>query len=148
MLPGQADPIVEKDALTQEEKWFEFSEFEQRFLNMPVPELLELIEAADFLDIRSLYECAHQAIAALIKGKRHVEVRQILQQARDLTADDIDGVFERSPWLGSRYKRDLYRRDSSGFPVCGFRMEPKVEFHYQFEDIPGRVSMVGLDVCY
>ncbi|KAH7718743.1 Protein SKR-1 protein [Aphelenchoides avenae] len=99
---GQADPIIKKDAFTQEEKWFEFSDFEQQFLSVPVHELLELIEAASFLNIRSLYEYGCQAIAALIKGKQPFEVRQILQQAGDLSAEDIDGIFARNPWLGAK----------------------------------------------
>ncbi|KAH7718751.1 Protein SKR-1 protein [Aphelenchoides avenae] len=101
---GQADPIIKKDAFTQEEKWFEFSDFEQQFLSVPVPELLELIEAASFLNIRSLYEYGCQFIAELIQGKQPSEVRQILQQAGDLSAEDIVGIFARNPWLGPKAK--------------------------------------------
>lgn len=73
-----------------------------------MPELLELVEAADYLNITSLYEYTCQAIAELIKRKRQDEVRQILQQTGDLTAEDIDGKIASSPWLESHYEaRDV-----------------------------------------
>ncbi|KAH7698527.1 Protein SKR-1 protein, partial [Aphelenchoides avenae] len=120
---GEAEPIVEKDAFTQEEEWFEFSDFEQQFLSVPVPELLELIEAADylgirirqilhqtgerievasFLDIRNLYEYGRRAVGALIKGKRPLKARQFLHQFGNLRTDDIDRILACNPWLGSR----------------------------------------------
>ncbi|KAH7702447.1 hypothetical protein AAVH_30398 [Aphelenchoides avenae] len=59
------EPVIEKDAFTQEVKWLAFTPYERQFLDVPVPSLLELITAAKLLGIPSLYHCACQAVAAL-----------------------------------------------------------------------------------
>ncbi|KAH7695700.1 S-phase kinase-associated protein 1A [Aphelenchoides avenae] len=62
------EPIIEKDPLTRECKWFEFTDSDKSFFNVPMPELLELIMAANYLDIPRLYHYACQPVAARIKG--------------------------------------------------------------------------------
>ncbi|KAH7698123.1 SKP1 component, partial [Aphelenchoides avenae] len=97
---GLPEPVIEKDAFTQEVKWLELTSYEQRFLRcVPVPALFELITAANYLHIPSLYHCACQAVAALIKGKSPVDVRLILRQRSDLSKEDVKEIVDGNPWL-------------------------------------------------
>lgn len=96
---GQPDPDIGIDPITQECKWLNYTEYERAFLNVPIPELLHLIKAADNLDVRSLYQCACQAIAARIKGKEPAEMRELLQQYGDLSREEIGKVLDEHPWL-------------------------------------------------
>ncbi|KAH7687771.1 SKR-1 protein, partial [Aphelenchoides avenae] len=95
----QPDPVVEKDLLTQQCKWFKFTDYDRAFFDVPVPELLELVMAANYLDIRRLYHYGCQAIADLIKGKDTVEARRILQQQGDLTRREIRSIHSQCPSL-------------------------------------------------
>ncbi|KAH7701895.1 S-phase kinase-associated protein 1, partial [Aphelenchoides avenae] len=105
---GLPEPIIEKDAFTQEVKWLDLTPYERQFLEIPVPALFELITAANLLDIPSLYHGACQAVAALIKGKSPVEVRIILRQRCDLSKDDLQEVFDRNPWLEKCHEQRVH----------------------------------------
>lgn len=64
-----------------------------------MPELLELIMAASYLDIPRLYHYACQAVAARIKGKRPCEICNMLQQNCDLDDAQIRKALDDNPWL-------------------------------------------------
>ncbi|KAH7700805.1 SKR-1 protein, partial [Aphelenchoides avenae] len=99
---GKPDPVVEKDPFTQESKRFKLTKYEQWFLDLPVPELLKLVLAASYLDIRGLYQYGCQAIADLIKGKETLEARHILQQQFDLTRSEVRCTRAQCPWLDTK----------------------------------------------
>ncbi|KAH7705484.1 cytosolic glycoprotein FP21 [Aphelenchoides avenae] len=106
MTGSLSEPVIEKDAVTQEVKWLDLTPYEQQFLNIPAPALLEIVTAANYLDIPSHYHSACQAIAALIKGKRPGEVRLILRQRNDLVWNDTKEIVHLSPWLDTYYERE------------------------------------------
>ncbi|KAH7725788.1 Protein SKR-2 [Aphelenchoides avenae] len=95
---GQADPILEHDPNTRERKWFTFSEFEKKFFDVPVVELEELVMAANFLDIKSLYYYGCQSISALIKGKSPDEIRALFGLKDDLTEEEKNEFRKENPW--------------------------------------------------
>ncbi|KAH7718731.1 SKR-1 protein [Aphelenchoides avenae] len=99
---GQPDPVVKKDPVTRESIWFEFTDDDRAFFDMPVQELLELVMAANYLDIRSLYEYGCQAIADLVKGKETLEARHILQQQFDLKRTEVSSTRAQCPWLNPK----------------------------------------------
>ena len=95
---GQPDPVVEQDPNTRERKWFTFNEYEKKFLEVPVEELEELVMAANYLDIKSLYYYGCQAIAALIKGKSPDEIRALFGIEDDLTEEEKNEIRKQNPW--------------------------------------------------
>ncbi|KAH7704782.1 skp1-related [Aphelenchoides avenae] len=96
---GQPDPVVEKDPFTQGSKRFEFTNYDRTFFDLTASELLELVMAAKYLNIRGLYHYACHAIADLIKGKETLEARLILQQQCDLMRREISYTRSHCPWL-------------------------------------------------
>ncbi|KAH7697916.1 Protein SKR-1 protein, partial [Aphelenchoides avenae] len=99
---GHPDPVVEKDPFTRESIRFEFTDDDRAYFDMPVPELLELVMAANYLDIKSLYHYGCQAIADLVKGKETLEARHILQQQFDLKRTEVSGTRAECPWLNRK----------------------------------------------
>ncbi|KAH7717354.1 Protein SKR-1 protein [Aphelenchoides avenae] len=91
--------VVEKDPLSRECKWFEFTEYDRSFFDVPVPELLELVTAADFLDIECLLHYACQSVAARIKGKSPRETCEVLRQDCDVDDAQIRKALDDNPWL-------------------------------------------------
>lgn len=98
-LSGQIGPFVRRDPLTQECQWFRVTKYERTFFGVPVPELLELVMAANYLDIDYLYLFGCQAIAALIKDKGPTDIRHILRQKGGLSLSDYADIRDRNPWL-------------------------------------------------
>lgn len=98
---GVPEPVVEKDPLSQECKWLILTFSERRFFALPMPELLELVMAAKYLDIPLLVHYACQAVAARIKGKSPPEICKVLQQDCDLEEARIKEIRADNPWLSS-----------------------------------------------
>ncbi|KAH7698000.1 Protein SKR-1 protein, partial [Aphelenchoides avenae] len=96
---AEPKPIIEKDPLTQQCKWFTLANSEHGFFNKPIPDLVELATAADYLDIPRLYHYACQSIAARIKGKPPGKICEILLQNCDLDDAQIGKVLDDNPWL-------------------------------------------------
>ncbi|KAH7725114.1 Protein SKR-2 [Aphelenchoides avenae] len=66
-----------------------------------MPELLELVMAANFLDIPGLLHCACQSVAAGIKGKSPREVCELLRQNYNLDRSRTKKIRKDNPWLSS-----------------------------------------------
>ncbi|KAH7718733.1 SKR-1 protein [Aphelenchoides avenae] len=95
---GQPDPVIEQDPNTRERKWFTFSDYEKKSFEAPVEELEELVMAANYLDIKSLYYFGCQSIAALIKGKSPEEIRALVGLEDDLTEEEKAEIRKQNPW--------------------------------------------------
>ncbi|KAH7697018.1 E3 ubiquitin ligase complex SCF subunit sconC [Aphelenchoides avenae] len=95
---GQPDPVIEQDPNTRERKWFTFTDYEKKFFEVPVEELEELVMAANYLDIKSLYYFGCQSIAALIKGKSPEEIRALFGLEDDLTEEEKAEIRKQNPW--------------------------------------------------
>jgi S-phase kinase-associated protein 1 len=100
---GEPDPVVQRDQLTGERKWFTLTPYEKKFLDVPVEELEDLIMAANALDIKSLYLYGCQTMAAHIKGKSPEEIRELFGMEDDLTEE------EKSEIRRSQLRRDMPR---------------------------------------
>ncbi|KAH7710797.1 S-phase kinase-associated protein 1 [Aphelenchoides avenae] len=90
------EPVIEKEC-----KWFEFTDYDKSFFEVPIRELLEVIKAANYLDIPRLYHYACQSVAARIKGKSPCGLCELLQQDCDLTRARIETIYADNPWLSS-----------------------------------------------
>ena len=97
-LLGQPDPVIEQDPNTHERKWFTLTDYEKAFFAVPVEELEELVMAANYLDIKSLYYLGCQSIAALIKGKSPDEIRALFGIEDDLTEEEKAEIRKQNPW--------------------------------------------------
>ncbi|KAH7711041.1 S-phase kinase-associated protein 1A [Aphelenchoides avenae] len=111
----EPEPVVEKDPLTQECQWFTFSDSERRFFDVWVLEMLELVMAANYLDIPRLYHYACQAVAARIKDKGPREICEMLQQHCDLGRAQIRQTFDDNPRLESTGEFSGVRIDNAIF---------------------------------
>ncbi|KAH7698001.1 S-phase kinase-associated protein 1A [Aphelenchoides avenae] len=96
---GEPKPVIEKDPLTQECKWFTLTEYDKSFFAVPMSELLELVMAANYLDIPRIYHYACQSVAAWIKGKHPRKICEVLQQNCDLHYTQIYEILDDNPWL-------------------------------------------------
>ncbi|CAD5218901.1 unnamed protein product [Bursaphelenchus okinawaensis] len=97
---GQSDPQIEVDPHTRERKWFSYTEFEKKFLDQPVEELEQIIMAASYLDISSLYLYSCQAVAAKLKGRTPEEIRALLGLPDDLTEEEKHNIRQKNVWTG------------------------------------------------
>ena len=86
---------------TKERIHFVYSPFEEHFLDVGVPELCELLMAANFLDIKSLYIYACQKGALLMKGKSVEQVRAEWGFPDDLTEEEKDAIRKEHSWIMS-----------------------------------------------
>ena len=72
-----------KDCITQ---------WDYDFINCDTEEVLEIMVAANFLDIDSLLDLTSAKIASIIKGKNPEEIRRILNMENDI--DEFDEIEE------------------------------------------------------
>jgi len=95
---GQPDPVIEYNELF-ERKHFDFSEYERTFLDVTVNELKELLLAALFLDIRTLFIYAAQRGAVLMTGKNCAQIREEWGLPDDLTEEDKQKIRRENVWV-------------------------------------------------
>uniref|UniRef100_A0A915CPN4 Skp1-related protein n=1 Tax=Ditylenchus dipsaci TaxID=166011 RepID=A0A915CPN4_9BILA len=72
------EPVVQYDPITAERTRLFLSDYEKNFFDIPVDELGELLTAAAYLDLKSMYLFGCQSVANAIINKTHEEVRQFL----------------------------------------------------------------------
>lgn len=75
-----------------------FTQFHQDYFNIDMEDLEELIAAADYLQIQSLYLYACQAAAGRLKGKTSEEIREILGMTDDLTEEEKEAIRRDNVW--------------------------------------------------
>uniref|UniRef100_A0A915CWC3 Uncharacterized protein n=1 Tax=Ditylenchus dipsaci TaxID=166011 RepID=A0A915CWC3_9BILA len=61
---GVPEPVVRVDPNTGERIWFDLTDYERNFFEVPVDELAELLSAGNYLDLKSLYLFGCQSMAA------------------------------------------------------------------------------------
>lgn len=57
-----------------------------------------MVQAANFLDIKSLLELACQAVANIIKGKTAEEIRQHFDIKNDFTPEEEEAIRKENSW--------------------------------------------------
>ncbi|KAI1731179.1 skp1 family, dimerization domain-containing protein [Ditylenchus destructor] len=95
---GQPDPELQVDQSTLETIHFVYTPFEEKFLDVSIPVLQELLTAANFLDIRSLYLYACQKAALTMMGKSVEQVREEWGFADDLTEEEKEAIKKEHAW--------------------------------------------------
>ncbi|KAI1712455.1 skp1 family, dimerization domain-containing protein [Ditylenchus destructor] len=95
---GEPDPELKVEPKTLETIHFVYTPFEEKFLDVSIPELQDLIMAANFLDIRSLYLYACQKAALTMMGKSVEQVREEWGFPDDLTAEEKEAIKKEHVW--------------------------------------------------
>nr|CAD2194143.1 unnamed protein product [Meloidogyne enterolobii] len=95
---GKPDPKIEDDPATRQRKALTLSEYETDFFKVGVEEIANLIKAANYLDIKSLYYYGCQAMANFIGNKTPEEIRELFGLEDDLTEDEKADIRRRNMW--------------------------------------------------
>lgn len=74
--------------------------WDKTFLDVPQPELFELILAANYLDVKPLLNAACKTVADLIRGKTTQEMRAILHVENDFTPEEEEKIRKENEWIG------------------------------------------------
>ena len=92
-LEHYADNTPKKIGMPLPNKDFKdcIDEWDYDFINCDTETILELMVAANFLDINSLLDLTSAKIASLIKGKNSEEIRRILNMENDFDESDENG---------------------------------------------------------
>ncbi|XP_065193863.1 S-phase kinase-associated protein 1-like [Sycon ciliatum] len=72
----------------------------KEFLKVDQKILFELIEAADYLDIKGLLDAACKTVANMIKGKNSEELRNTFEIVNDLSTDEEEEISKVNELLG------------------------------------------------
>ncbi|KAI1708577.1 skp1 family, dimerization domain-containing protein [Ditylenchus destructor] len=95
---GQTDPERLISPETLETIHFVYTPFEEKFLDVSVDDLTELLMAANFLDIRSLYLYACQKAAIMMMGKTPEQVRAEWGFPDDLSEEEREAIKKEYQW--------------------------------------------------
>uniref|UniRef100_A0A915CPB4 SKP1 component dimerisation domain-containing protein n=1 Tax=Ditylenchus dipsaci TaxID=166011 RepID=A0A915CPB4_9BILA len=79
------EPVLQDDSATRERVWFTLTAYEKHFFDVPPNNIIELVTAASYLDLKSMYLFACQSIADAIKDKRPAAIRKLFNFEDDLT---------------------------------------------------------------
>uniref|UniRef100_A0A915DXA1 Skp1-related protein n=1 Tax=Ditylenchus dipsaci TaxID=166011 RepID=A0A915DXA1_9BILA len=70
------EPVVQDDPQTGDRIWFTLTAYEKNFFDVPVENIVELLTAANYLDLKSMYLFGCQSMANLILNKSPEEIRK------------------------------------------------------------------------
>jgi len=67
-----------------------------------LPNLFELILAANFLDIRALLDLACKTLAKKFEYKTEAQIKELFEITDDFTQQEIDEIIAEFPWLNAK----------------------------------------------
>eukprot|EP00695_Tsukubamonas_globosa_P001321 TRINITY_DN231_c0_g2_i1.p1 TRINITY_DN231_c0_g2~~TRINITY_DN231_c0_g2_i1.p1 ORF type:complete len:162 (+),score=88.58 TRINITY_DN231_c0_g2_i1:67-552(+) len=74
------------------------SDFDKKYLEIDQSLLIELILAANFLNIKDLLDLTCAKVASMIKGKTPEEIRQMFGIENDFTPEEEEKIREENRW--------------------------------------------------
>lgn len=74
------------------------SEWEFNFIDLSYDDMFELMQAANYLDIKSLLALTCAKTASLIKGKSPQEVREMFNIENDFSPEEEAALIEENKW--------------------------------------------------
>uniref|UniRef100_A0A915DS13 Uncharacterized protein n=1 Tax=Ditylenchus dipsaci TaxID=166011 RepID=A0A915DS13_9BILA len=95
---GVPEPVIQEDPASRERIWFQLTDDEKTFFSVPVEQILGLLMAANYLDIRTLYLFGCQTMAALFKDKNPEQIRELLELQDDMTEKEKDTFRKKNVW--------------------------------------------------
>lgn len=86
--------VVTPDLDVFEQSYANVSEWDQQFISIPTLELFDLIQAANYLDIRPLMDLGCKKAADLLVGKKPEEIREMFDIENDLTPEEVQKIMK------------------------------------------------------
>ncbi|KAH8273055.1 hypothetical protein KR018_006846, partial [Drosophila ironensis] len=77
----------------------DISAWDANFLNVDQTTLIELIEAADYLNIKNLKKAACKTVANRMKGKSVEEIRKAFNIESDFSPEEEEQVRQENEWM-------------------------------------------------
>ena len=90
--PEIEKPLKSTDIASCVDQWY------AQYIDLEHEIILELIMAADFLNIKPLLELAAAKVASLIKNKTVPEIRQFFNIENDFTPEEEAQIMEENKW--------------------------------------------------
>ena len=75
------------------------SEHDFQFIDLPDDDVIDLLMAANYLDIRPLLDLAAARIASLLKNKTTPEIRDRFGIENDLTPEEEAAIRRETQWV-------------------------------------------------
>uniref|UniRef100_A0A915CR10 Skp1-related protein n=1 Tax=Ditylenchus dipsaci TaxID=166011 RepID=A0A915CR10_9BILA len=94
------EPVVQDHPITGERIRFILNNYEKKFFDIPADEIMELLTAANYLNLESMYLFGCQSMAVLLNNKSLEEVRKLLKLQDDLTEEQKEAVRKEHAWCG------------------------------------------------
>lgn len=91
-------PVPSEDDESRERRTDDVSQWDQDFLKVDQSVLFELIQAANYLDIKGLLDVACKTVANMIKGKTPEEIRKHFNIKNDFTEEEEKAIREENRW--------------------------------------------------
>jgi len=91
-------PPPGEDEENRERRTDDVSQWDQDFLKVDQGTLFELIQAANYLDIKGLLDVTCKTVANMIKGKTPEEIRKTFNIKNDFTPEEENAIKEENRW--------------------------------------------------
>jgi S-phase kinase-associated protein 1 len=91
-------PVHTDDDESRERRTDDIPQWDQDFLKVDQSVLFELIQAANFLDIKGLLDVTCKTVANMIKGKSPEEIRKHFNIKNDFTPEEEAAIREENRW--------------------------------------------------
>jgi S-phase kinase-associated protein 1 len=73
-------------------------DWDKKFLNVEQQELIEIIMASNYLNIKSLLDLSCAKIASMIKGKNPEQIREMFGIENDFSPEEEEKIREENKW--------------------------------------------------
>lgn len=87
-----------EDEETRDRRTDDIPDWDQKFLTVDQGTLFELIQAANYLDIKGLLDVTCKTVANMIKGKSPEEIRKTFNITNDFTPEEERAIREENRW--------------------------------------------------
>ncbi|KAI1301787.1 S-phase kinase-associated protein 1 [Halotydeus destructor] len=91
-------PPANDDEENRERRTDDIPQWDQDFLKVDQGTLFELIQAANYLDIKGLLDVTCKTVANMIKGKTPEEIRKTFNIKNDFTPEEEAAIREENRW--------------------------------------------------
>jgi len=91
-------PPTGEEEENRERRTDDVSPWDQEFLKVDQGTLFELIQAANYLDIKGLLDVTCKTVANMIKGKTPEEIRKTFNIKNDFTPEEEQAIREENRW--------------------------------------------------
>jgi len=97
-----ANPTPATEEKKDEKRTDDIIPWDQDFAKVDQPTLFELIQAANYLDIKPLLDLGCKTVANMIKGKTPEEIRKTFNIKNDFTPEEEEQVRKENEWCEER----------------------------------------------